>query len=47
MVEQPQDFIRINKLAIKMNAVNYRAIKDFRKNINIKRKVKHGSITKK
>ena len=47
MVEPPQDFIRINKLAIKMNAANYKSIKDFRKSIDIKQKVKHGSITKK
>ena len=43
----PQDFIRINKLAIKMNAANYKAIKDFRKSIDIKQKVKHGSKNKK
>ena len=30
-----------------MNAANYKAIKDFRKSIDIKQKVKHGSITKK
>lgn len=43
----PQDFIRINKLAIKMNAANYKAIKDFRKSIDIKQKVKQGSKNKK
>ena len=47
MVVPPQDFIKINKLAIKMNAANYKAIKDFRKSIDIKQKVKNGSITKK
>ena len=43
----PQDFIRINKLAIKMNAANYNAFKDFRKNIDIKQKIKHGYIDRK
>ena len=39
----PQDFIRINKLAIKMHAANYKAIKDFRKSLDIKQKKKKGS----
>ena len=43
MVVPPQDFIKINKLAIKMNAANYKAIKDFRKSVDIKQKIKHGT----
>ena len=39
----PQDFIRINKLAIKMHAANYKDIKDFRKSLDIKQKKKKGS----
>ena len=42
-----KDFIKINKLAVKMNAANFKAIKDFRKNINIKQKKKYGSKDKK
>ncbi len=40
----PQDFVRINKLAIKMNAANYKSFKDFRKNVDIKQKIKRGNI---
>ena len=47
MVIPPQDFIKINKLAIKMNAANYKAMKDFRKSIDIKQKFKHSSIDRK
>ena len=41
-----KDFIRINKLAVKMNAANFKAIKDFRKNIDIKQKKKNRSKDK-
>jgi len=46
-VVPPQDYIKINKLAIKMNAANYKAIKDFRKSIDIKQKKKEGSKDRK
>ena len=45
--QPPQDFITINKLAIKMNATNFNTNKDFRKNIDIRQKVRHGKIEKK
>lgn len=40
--QPPQDFITINKLAVKMNATTYGTHKDFRKNIDIKKRMKFG-----
>ena len=45
--QPPQDFITINKLAIKMNATNFGTNKDFRKTVDIRQKVRHGKIEKK
>ena len=47
VIVPPQDFIRINKLSIKINEANYKAIKDFRKSIDIKHKIKFGSKDRK
>ena len=41
--QPPQDFIRINKMAVKMNATTYGTHKDFRKNIDIRKKMRHGT----
>jgi hypothetical protein len=45
--QPPQDFITINKLAIKMNATNFGTNKDFRKTVDIRKKVRHGKIERK
>ena len=45
--QPPQDFITINKLAIKMNATNFCTNKDFRKTVDIRQKVRHGKIERK
>ena len=45
--QPPQDFITINKLAIKMNATNFGTNKDFRKTVDIRQKMRHGKIEKK
>ena len=45
--QPPQDFITINKLAIKMNATNFNTNKDFRKTVDIRKKVRHGKIERK
>ena len=45
--QPPQDFITINKLAIKMNATNFGTNKDFRKTVDIRQKVRHGKIERK
>ena len=45
--QHPQDFITINKLAIKMNATNYGTNKDFRKTIDIRQKMRKGGREKK
>ncbi len=42
-----QDFVRINKLAITQRAFNFHSNKEFRKNVNIKQKIKRGSKSKK
>ena len=42
-----QDFIRINKLAIKMNATNFTTNKDFRKTVDIRQKIRIGKKGKK
>ena len=45
--QPPQDFITINKLAIKMNATNFNTNKDFRRTIDIRQKVRHGKLERK
>ena len=45
--QPPQDFITINKLAIKMNATNFGTNKDFRKTVDIRQKVRQGKIERK
>jgi len=44
--QPPQDFIKINKLSIKMGATGHTSNKDFRKNVDIRRKMKQGGIKK-
>ena len=43
----PPDFVRINKLAIKMHAANFASIKDFRKSVDFRQKRKIGQKTRK
>ena len=45
--QPPQDFTTINKYAIKKGATGHTSNKDFRKNIDIRKKVKVGEINKK
>ena len=45
--QPPQDFININKLSIKMGATGHTSNKNFRKNIDIRKKMKHGENQKK
>ena len=44
--QPPQDFITINKLAIKKNATNFGTNKDFWKTVDIGQKMCHGKIEK-
>ena len=43
----PPDFVKINKLAIKMHAANFASIKDFRKSVDYRQKRKIGQKTRK
>lgn len=40
--QPPQDFVKINKLAIRMNATAYDTHKDFRKHVDIRRPLREG-----
>jgi len=44
--QPPQDFTTINKFAVKMGATGHASNKEFRKNIDIRKKVKVGAINK-
>ena len=44
--QQGQDFISLNKMAVKMNATNYNTFKDFIKTVDFKKKIKEGQLGK-
>ena len=44
--QPPQDFIKINKLSVKMGATGHISNKDFRKNVDIRKKMKQGGKQK-
>jgi len=44
--QPPQDFIKINKLSVKMGATGHTSNKDFRKNVDIRKKMKQGGKQK-
>ncbi len=44
--QPPQDFIKINKLSVKMGATGHTTNKEFRKNIDIRKKMKQGGKQK-
>ena len=44
--QPPQDFTTINKFAVKMGATGHTSNKEFRKNVDIRKKVKVGTINK-
>ena len=44
--QPPQDFITINKLAVKMGATGYTSNKEFRKTVDIRKKLKVGGAHK-
>ena len=45
--DPPQDFVKINKLAVKLNVSNYMSNKEFRNNVDIKKKIVTGGSDKK
>ena len=44
--QPPQDFIKINKLSVKIGATGHTTNKEFRKTVDIRKKMKQGAIQK-